>query len=187
METVESSFQYEEVDVSTERMLGLIGVLSPIASLIPYIGGAFSLLGWVLVLIALHGIGEKLGDDRPFTYYLYGFIIGFVTLILIVFMIVALQMGGVILALLIGIPLIIASLYYRKEAWYMLGRITGINEFVEASKFLWWGGLTMIILVGFVLLLVAWIYQILGFVNMPRTLKKGRLSSALRSEPYQSW
>jgi len=188
MDTAGNSFQGEFVDVNPERTMGLVGSILAIASTVPHIGGILSMLGFVLVLIALHGIGEKLGDDRPFKYYLYSLLILIATVFFVILFAVLLEGGGLgalILILPIGLVGFLSGLYYRKEAWTMMARITGVKEFEEAAKFLWWGGLTIIILIGLVLLLVSWIYQILGFARMPNKLKRGILTRSflLGSEP----
>ncbi len=66
---------------------------------------------------------------------------------------------------------IIAS-YFRMKALRELAEVTETKEFNSAATWMWWGALTMIILVGFILVIIGWIYQILGFSNMPSDLRK---------------
>ncbi len=215
-----------EVDVSSERTLGLIGsVLTLVAGffgVIPYIGmfgSILSLVGFILILIALKGIGDKAGDDRPFKYYLYGFIVSISGFVLLVILVVAglllhpsssggMEIQGfhpvgigaspsivynvgqtstslsVLTLILIAVVAIIAvfilAAYFQKRAWEAMYEITGIKEFKETAKWLWWGALTLIILVGAILLLISAIYQILAFSNLPERLKAGE-------EPGGAW
>ena len=75
METGTSYGHEGEVDISSERMMGLIGSVLAFAGVIPRVGGILSLIGLILVLIALNGIGHKLHDERPFNYYLKAIIV----------------------------------------------------------------------------------------------------------------
>jgi len=83
------------------------------------------------------------------------------------------ETGMIILIALIAlaVALIVLSAYYGKRAWNAMYEITGVEEFRETAKWLWLGGLTVVLLVGAIMLLVAGIYQIVGFYNMPEVLK----------------
>jgi len=80
-----------KVDVSSEKNLGFWGLLlSLIGVFIPYLGFVVVAVGFILVLMALKSIGDKLGDERPFKNYLYGFVFGLVGMILVLFLIIGL-------------------------------------------------------------------------------------------------
>lgn len=208
METAGNSFQGKFVDVSSERTMGLIGSILAFAGIIPYVGGFLSLLSLVLILIALHGIGTKLNDDRPFKYYLKGFIVGLVAVaigVIVVFGTVTLSgahtehstnqfifspgsdvtivekdysglSSTVLAAVILGVVIIIAGLilvvYFDKKAWESMYELTKVEAFKSTANFLWWGGLTLIIFVGLILLLVAAIYQIIAFANLPQQISR---------------
>ena len=183
------------VDVKTEKTLGLVGsvltLVGGFLGVIPYVGvfmGSTSLIGFVLVLIALKGIGDKFGDDRPFKYYLYSVIVAFVAVIaLVIFVVMGILMlpegeefsdpmavmgiGLILAAFVIFVALLIIGVYFEKQAWEAMYELTGVKEFHETAKWLWWGALTAIILVGLVLLLVASIFQIIAFANLPEELE----------------
>ncbi len=73
------------IDVSSEKSLGFWGLLlSLIGGFVPYVGSVLAFVGLILVLIALKGIGDKIGNDRPFKNYLYGVIFSFAGLILLI-------------------------------------------------------------------------------------------------------
>ena len=196
-----------EVDIRSERNLGLIGSILAIVSgffgVVPYIGmfgSVLPLVAFILILLALKGIGDKVGDDRPFKYYLYGIIASFACIILAVILVImalvpmsfsthvySRQMnceitnikatGFAIFTFVLFIIMLILSLiltaYFQKRAWDAMYEITGVNEFHETAKWLWWGALTLIVLVGVILLLIAMIYQIIAFSNLPEILKVG--------------
>ncbi len=189
----------EVIDISSERNLGLVGSLLALAAFIPKIGGIISLLSPILILISLNGIGNKLGDEGPFKDYLKGFIIGLVLgfiggALIISAALISFQSpeqfpmhftydeghGGltdkgealILSGLIIVLLAIILAAYFEKKAWMGMYRITGVKEFENTAKFLWWGVLTLVILVGVILLLVAWVYQIIAFSNLPRQIRK---------------
>lgn len=71
------------VNVRSEKSLGMWGtVLVLVGGLIPYAGSVLALVGFILVLVALHGIGKAVGDNRPFRYYLYAAIVSMSVLII---------------------------------------------------------------------------------------------------------
>ena len=87
------------VNVRSERNLGMWGsILGLLGVFIPYLGSILTLVGFILVLIALHGIGNAVGDDRPFKNYLLAFIAGIAALVLFIFAVFAmfgLTMSGI--------------------------------------------------------------------------------------------
>ena len=188
------------VDIKSEKTLGLVGsvlaIVGGFTGVIPYVGvfmGTVSLVGAILVLVALKGIGDKVGDDRPFKYYLYSIVVAFVgSVIAMIFILVgALSIsnatiagmralehpwgffgtGMLVFGFLAFIAVLVLGVYFAKGAWEAMYEITGVEEFQKTAKWLWWGALTAIILVGFVLLLVAAVYQIIGFANLPEELE----------------
>ncbi len=182
------------MDVRREKSLGLVGsillIVGGFLGVIPYVGaflGTTSLIGQVLILIALKGLGDKLGDDRPFRYYLYSVVIAIgLTAVSIVLILVgvlsapgfvdhpeglnAIGIGMIGAALLLIIAGAIIGIYFTIKAWRATYEITHVEEFKKTADFLMWGAITLIILVGVILLLVAAVYQILAFANMPEEL-----------------
>ncbi|WP_457752454.1 DUF996 domain-containing protein [Thermococcus sp.] len=189
------------VELKTEKTLGLVGsiliLVGGFVGVIPYIGafmGTVSLVGLILVLISLKGIGDKLGDDRPFRYYLYSVIVAFVgAIILIVFVLAGVLMlpgherfsdpfawmglGMIISAFVLFVVFLIVGVYFEKQAWESVYELTGVREFHDTAKWLWWGALTAIILIGLLFLLIAAIYQIIAFANLPESIETERTSS----------
>ena len=182
------------MDVRREKSLGLVGsillIVGGFLGVIPYVGaflGTTSLIGQVLILIALKGLGDKLGDDRPFRYYLYSVVIAIglaaISIVLILVGILsapgfvdhpeglnAIGIGMIGAALLLIIAGAIIGIYFTIKAWRATYEITHVEEFKKTANFLMWGAITLIILVGVILLLVAAVYQILAFANMPEEL-----------------
>jgi len=168
------------MNLRSEKTLGLIGsvlVLLGVLGIVPYIGvpiGTVSLVGTLLILVALHGIGNKLGDERPFRNYLYSVVLGFAALVipLVLLLIGALNdlEVGLVVAAVAMIALVIASAHYARKAWTAMYEITGTKEFLDAAKWTWWGALTIPLIIGLLLLLIANIFLVLAFANMPEEL-----------------
>ncbi|WP_297419813.1 DUF996 domain-containing protein [Thermococcus sp.] len=72
--------------------------------------------------------------------------------------------------LLLVVAVAIVSAYFEMKAWSAMYEITGTKEFKDAASWFKWGAITTIILVGLLLILVARIFVILGFNNMPEEL-----------------
>ncbi len=72
--------------------------------------------------------------------------------------------------LLLVVAVAIVSAYFEMKAWSAMYEITGTKEFKDAASWFKWGAITAIIMVGLLLILVARIFVILGFNNMPEEL-----------------
>lgn len=189
------------VHLRNEKNLGLIGsilvLVGGFTGVIPYwgtIAGAISLVGEILVLIALKGIGDKLGDDRPFRYYLYSVIATIGILVVAVILIVmgvlamastgmtfnetpeqvlgAIGMGMMFIGLALVLVAVVVGFYYAVKTWRVTYELTGVEEFDETATFIKWGAITAVILVGILLLLAAEIYQIIAFANLPEEMER---------------
>ncbi|WP_297463643.1 DUF996 domain-containing protein [Thermococcus sp.] len=196
------------VNVRSEKNLGLWGsILSLLGVFVPYIGNVLSLVGLILVLVALHGIGKAVGDDRPFRYYLYAVLSWIAAIIVLVLVVLAMflstgpvlhwgisadgaipgepwigpmghemephpwiGLGAVVLIILVLIIAVVVSVYFEIKTWRAMYEITGTKEFDEAATWFKWGAITLIFVVGLLLLLIAKIFVILGFSNMPEEL-----------------
>ena len=173
------------VNIRSEKNMGLWGaILTLVGSFIPYVGGVISLIGFVLILLALKGIGDAVNDERPFKNYLYGVIFAIGGLIVIIVLLLgtfaivpagwrlseSAGIGLVILFFILFVALIVGAAYFQKRAWLAMHEITGTKEFKDAATWVWWGALTAIILIGFLLLLIARIFVIIAFNNMPEEL-----------------
>ncbi len=68
--------------------------------------------------------------------------------------------------------LIVAFVFYILAASHLrrtfntLAQKSGEASFTTAGNLLWWGSILSIVLVGFVLILIAWIFATIGFFTM---------------------
>lgn len=84
------------IDVSGERNLGLWGgsVLALLGGFVPYLRSILGLIGFVMVLMALKGISDKVGDDRPFRNYLFVFVSGGVAVVVLILFLIFGSLSG---------------------------------------------------------------------------------------------
>jgi len=100
------------------------------------------------------GVGSALGFNfaRGATFvFTEGFAVG-----LVVFL------GGLIIAFVFNI---LAALSLKKT-FKSLAEKSGEGSFDTAGNLLWWGAILSIILVGFLLIFIAWIFATIGFFSM---------------------
>jgi uncharacterized membrane protein len=71
-------------------------------------------------------------------------------------------LGGLVVAF---IFYVLAALHLRKT-FNTLAQKSGEASFTTAGNLLWWGAILSIILVGFVLIFIAWIFATIGFFTM---------------------
>jgi uncharacterized membrane protein len=184
--------------LQTAKILGGIGaLLMLIGGLITATAGILSLIGFIMVFIAVKMIADEVKEKGIFDNFLYSFvtfIVAFVVLIAMALVVLA-SVGGIefftnlsnsamtdpmeifntlqpvlfgaIAALLIfWVIAVIASLFYRKS-FNLIAEKTGIKWFATAGLLVFIGTITTIILIGFIILLIAGIIEIIAFFSLP--------------------
>lgn len=185
--------------LQTAKILGGIGaLLMLIGSLVAVTVGLLSLIGFIMVFIAVKMIADETKEKAIFDNYLYAFIAGiiaFVALIAIVLVVLS-SVGGlayftnfsnmtdptaiwetiqpVLFGALAGILVfwiiaVIASLFIRKS-FNLIAEKTGVKWFATTGLLFFIGAITAIILVGFLILLIASILEIVAFFSLPDQL-----------------
>lgn len=151
----------------------LLGGIGSILQIIPFL----SVVGYVLVLIAVKYVSDEVQDSSIFTNMLYAVITGIVGVALgaSVFFFGALSsiytsglgaIGGAIGFLAIAwIALIISSLFVRRAFDGMATKL-GVGTFRTAGLLYFVGALLTIVLVGVLLLFVAFILQVVAFFSI---------------------
>ena len=156
--------------LSDAKMLGGIG---SILQIIPFL----SIVGYILTLIAVKFVSDEVHDGLIFSNMLYAVIAGIIGVAVgaSVFFFGALSsiytggvsaIGGVIGFLAIAwIALIVSSLFIRRAFDGMANRL-GVGTFRTAGTLYFVGALLTIVLVGFLLLFVAYILQVVAFFSI---------------------
>ena len=163
------------MSLESNKTLGGIGA---ILLAIPFL----SLIGIILVLIAMKGMGDYYADDDIFKNALYGFIFGFVGVIALVAVILMFAFGfatispvitpfaGFGLFIIAFIVLYVFSLLgaiFYKKSLDDLSEKSGETMFSTAGLILLIGA--AIPLIGEILKFVAWILAAVGFFNIKKS------------------
>jgi len=168
------------------RLLGGIGSILMLLAFVPHAGTVFSIIGFILVLIAIKYISDHTGDRTIFKNYLIAVIIGIISAIVAAMMGVAgflgsmsLLMAGGSIATLTGMIMtliavlilvwilgIISAIFIRRS-FNSIATSLNIKMFSTAALLYLIGAVLTIILVGAIVALVALIIQIIAFFQIP--------------------
>ncbi len=187
-------------DLSSAKTYGGIGAILLLLTFIPFIGFILGIVGLILVFLAVKQIADITKDNELFTNYLYSFIltiIAAVAAILIILVSIGLAggfawltslgtsgytdpgaflatfgtfIGGIILALIVGWVLIIFSAIYLRKSYNKIAKHTHVEMFRTTGLVYFIGAITTIILIGFLILLIARILEIVAYFSLPDTL-----------------
>ena len=153
-----------------------IGGIGAILLLIPGV----NIVGYILILIATKYVSDELGDKSIFDNMLYAVIAGiiggvaaafiiFTGAVFGVFTMTASAIGGAIAGLAVAwIALIVSSLFIRR-AYDTMATKLNVGMFRTAGMLYFVGAILTIVLVGFVILLIAAILQIVAFFSIPES------------------
>jgi uncharacterized membrane protein len=168
------------------RLLGGIGAILMLLALVPYAGPVLSIVGFILVLIAVKYISDHTGDRSIFNNYLIAVIIGIIAVIVAAVMGVAGIFGslgllltggpiatfaGMIMTLIavlvvVWILEIIAAIFIRRS-FNSIATALNVKMFSTAALLYLIGAILTIIIVGAIISLVAIILQIIAFFEIP--------------------
>jgi uncharacterized membrane protein len=161
--------------ISQAKALGGVGSVLMVISAVPYLGGIVGIVGLILVLIALKGLADALKDDAIFRDGLYAVVLEIVGLGIAAFFVFTAFFtlnffaifGTLIMAVLIAwLALLGGGLFWRR-AYSRLGRKVNVPMFATVGLLYLLGGALVIVLVGLVVLFVAYILQAVAFFSMP--------------------
>jgi uncharacterized membrane protein len=178
---------------SSKTLAGL-GSLLLILSPVPYAGAVLGIIGAILLLIGIKGLSSYYQDNGIYENALMGIIFLIIAVIAVAVSAAALAIGfaslvglGIgILAFIAG--LVIAFVFYLvaalrlRKTFDALAQKSGEQSFATAGTLLWWGAILTIVVVGLLLIFLAWIFATVGFFSMrlqPQQQPYG-------SQPYSS-
>lgn len=156
----------------------LLGGIGSILLLIPGI----DIVGYILMLIATKHVSDQLGDRSIFDNMLYAVVSGIVGVAAAAFILLTgaifgiftfgtSAIFGVVGALAIAwVALIISSIFIRRAYDSMATRLN-VGTFRTAGMLYFVGSILTIILVGFVILFIAAIVQIIAYFGIPDTVQ----------------
>lgn len=162
-----------------------LGGIGAILLLIPGI----SIIGYILVLIATKYISDDLGDKSIFDNMLYAVITGIIGAAVGVGVIFAGGIFGIFTSgvsavlgvvgglLVVWISLIISAIFIRRAFDTMATRLN-VDAFKTAGTLYFVGAILTIILVGFLILLIAYILQIVAFFSIREEMQPTQFQPA---------
>lgn len=173
----------------------LLGGIGSILLLIPGV----SIVGYILILIATKNVSDSVGDKSIFDNMLYAVIAGIVGVaaaafviftgaIFGVFTFALSAIFGIIGALAIAwIALIVSSLFIRR-AYDTMATKLNVGTFRTAGLLYFIGAILTIVLVGFIILFIAAIVQIVAYFGIPDTAQGSQAppSNQPMSTPMQA-
>jgi uncharacterized membrane protein len=172
------------MSLESGKTLGGIGaILMVIGSFVPFL----SLVGIILLLVGLKRLSDYYNDNRISQNALYGLIFGIIGIIAGAFVILSLVfgvaiisptpdlvsptfplafIGGIILALVIVFVFYLLTAIFFKKSFDILSEQSGEKMFGTAGLLLLIGAILTIILIGLLIMLVAWILVTVAFFSI---------------------
>lgn len=182
------------------KILGGIGALLSLLVLIPTIGFIIGIVGLVLIFIAVKYIAEEAKNNSIFQNYLMNFILQIIAIVaVIVIMIAAFGISGglswintiqqenitdfdsfwssfgpliigCILAFIIAYVILILGVLYLRKSYNSIAEYTKVDLFKTTGLLYFIGAITLIILIGIFILIIAKILEIVSFFSIPENL-----------------
>ena len=190
--------------LSEAKVFGGIGaLLMLIGGFIPYAGPIVSIVGLVLVFIAVKSISQITKDEDIFRNYLMHFILSIISIVAIfVIMLIAFGavggfswitslesanitdfdsfwayfgglIGACVLALIVGWILSVLAAIYLRKSYNSIAKHTKVDLFRTTGTVYFIGAITTIVLIGFLILLIARIIEIIAYFSLPDELPTG--------------
>lgn len=191
-------------ELSNAKVFGGIGaILMLVGTFIPNVGAIVSIVGLVLVFIAVKTISELTNDKEIFSNYLMNFIFSIISIVaLFVIMLIAFGaaggfswiteiqsaditdfesfwayfgtiIGACILALIVAWILSIIAAIYLRRSYNSIAEHTKVDLFKTTGTVYFIGAITTIILIGFLILFIARIIEIIAYFKLPDELPTG--------------
>lgn len=179
------------------KILGGIGAILSLLVFTPYVGPIVGLVGLVLVFIAVKYVADTTKHQKIFQDYLMNFIFQIIALVaVIIIMIIAFGVSGgfswieglegkeytdlnsfwdsfgtmiigLIAALVIAWIFLVLGARYLRKSYNSIAEHTQVGLFRTTGTVYFIGTITLIILVGFLILFIAKILEIISFFSLP--------------------
>jgi len=172
----------KRMDISTQKMLGGIGTILILSVWLPAIGWLLGIVGLILLFVSMYKLSDMLKKPSIFKKFLIGFILMVINLLIaIVFGFAAFVSAFFAKDALTGIGLgtigffivlyvvNVISHYLYKQAFETLALATGQNLFKIAGLLMFIGALTTIVFgLGGLLILIGYILLAVAFFIAPK-------------------
>jgi uncharacterized membrane protein len=164
--------------IESSKTMALIGAILLILTPVPYgIGIVLGIIGIVLLLSAIKGFSSYYQDPAMYDKAVKGLVDYIIAVIAFGVALIGLILSFTVLLIFVGLPLliiglIVAFIFYIRAAGHLrsmfndLAQKTGEHSFETAGYLLWLGAILTIILIGGIIILIAWIFAFIGFISM---------------------
>jgi uncharacterized membrane protein len=165
------------INIETSKFMAAIGSILTFLGWVPNAGPVLAIVGFFLILIGLKGFSEFYRDESIYRNAISGVIFGIVGFIALAIGEIGIIgsllaggpigiVGGILLALLLVVIMfvffLLMALSFRKSL-YALSDRSGEHLFHTAGTLLFIGAVLTIIVVGLVLIFIAWIFLMIAF------------------------
>jgi uncharacterized membrane protein len=175
------------------KTLGGIGaLLMVIGSFVPFL----SLVGIILLLIGLKRLADYYKNNGIFQNALYGLIFGIVGIVAAALVILSLVFGfviapiggfaffgGIIVALIVAFIFYLLTAIFYKKSFDILAEQTGEKIFGTAGLLLLIGAVLTIIIIGLLIMFIAWIVLTVAFFSIKTPEKFQVAAPATQPQP----
>ncbi|MFQ6012166.1 MAG: DUF996 domain-containing protein [Thermoplasmata archaeon] len=177
------------------KTYGGVGSILLLLSVVPSVGFALGIAGFVLILVAVKYISQNVGDPSIFDNMVYFVVVGLVGFLIAFFLVFAaifpfLGAGlptpetpvdlldpatlaasvTILIGLAIGwILLVVAAVFLRRSFSSIAGRL-GVSMFATAALLYFIGAILLIVLIGLLLIFIAEILMVVAFFSIPEQL-----------------
>lgn len=183
------------------KIYGGIGALLMLLSLVPYAGALLGLIGLILIFVAVKHIADETKNHNIFHNYLMNFIFHILAIAAVIIILIAAfgMSGGIswamslsqetftdfnsvwntfgtmitsaIIALVIAWILLVIGAYYLRKSYNSIAEHTKVDLFKTTGTVYFIGAITLILLVGFLILFVAKILEIISYFSLPENFQ----------------
>ena len=177
------NFDIKSNDLSTIRTLGLAGSALPILGIIPFIGFIFFIAGFLCMLFAIFKLSDKVGSPTLKKNYILYLVVAVASTILISIGAITGALGfagmgsgyanaggtGAIFGIILGLAGVVGMIYaFFKEfqVYNELSNISGDKFFLYYFIGSVVGTITLFIIIGYILLIVAFVLQIIAWYRL---------------------
>ena len=178
------------VGLEYSKTLAGEGAILLLLSLVPYAGWILGIIGIILLLRGMKELSSYYQDEEIYKNTLTGVKFYIIALVAVGVAIAAITVGiwsatgftfttGFVPTVGFGVGLIaffagliVAFVFYviatshLRRTFNTLAQKSGEASFTTAGNLLWWGAILTIVLVGLLLMFIAWIYATIGFFTM---------------------
>lgn len=179
------------------KTLGGVGSILVLLSPIPYAGAVLAIVGFIMILIAVKYIADALGDQRIFNNMIIavvlaivGIVVGVVVVLSALYSLIGLGnirytpgtppptgFSAVFASIIVGLIVIwifylVASIFLKRSYDSIATRLN-LGTFHTTGLLYLIGAATAIIFVGFIIVFVAEILQIVAFFSVPEQMPMG--------------